>query len=367
MLLIASDSAGDEALPSRVRADFKMIADNISLQARLIDDLLDFNRIIHGKVTLERQPLDLHAVVREATVAIHEEITAKKINLTFALHAPRHLVSGDPVRLRQVFWNILKNAVKFTPAGGSIEISSPNVASGGEIEVRIRDSGIGMSPAELGRIFHPFVQGRHAEKNHHETFGGLGLGLAISRMLTESHHGGIFAESAGADRGSTIIVRLPLRETAAGGGRPSGNARASASRSPFAGNEPRIHRVLFVEDHETTRATLTRLLQRRGCDVTVAQSVADALRCAEHAAFDVLISDLGLPDGDGCELMSKLRTRQSSLPGIAISGFGMDADLSRSRTAGFEEHLTKPVSIDSLERALARLFEQSKAAGRPSA
>ena len=189
VLLVASDSAEDSALPERVRADFKMIADNISLQARLIDDLLDFNRIVHGKVTLERRPLDLHEVVREATTTIQEEITAKKINLTFSLHAPEHLVSGDPVRLRQVFWNILKNAVKFTPTGGHIEISSPNRSAATEIEVRIRDSGIGMGPEEIARIFHPFVQGRHTDENHHETFGGLGLGLAISAHVAESHHG----------------------------------------------------------------------------------------------------------------------------------------------------------------------------------
>jgi CheY-like chemotaxis protein len=330
----------------------------------LIDDLLDFNRIIHGKVTLERRPLDLHEVVREAIATIHEEITAKKIKLTFSLHAPEHLVSGDPVRLRQVFWNILKNAVKFTPIGGDIEISSPNVASAAEIEVRIRDTGIGMAPAELTRIFHPFVQGRHADENHHETFGGLGLGLAISRMLAESHHGSISAESPGPDQGSTIIVRLPLKRPAASDGDHSGNQHANGSRSPFIGTGPRVHRVLFVEDHEPTRVALTRLLQRRGYDVTVTHTVADALERADHSAFDVLISDLGLPDGDGCELMSKLRAKQSSLPGIALSGFGMDSDLSRSRMAGFEEHLTKPVSIDSLDRALARLLERSKTAVR---
>jgi PAS domain S-box-containing protein len=357
VLLAASDAAEDATLPERVRADFKMIADNISLQARLIDDLLDFNRIVHGKVALERRPLDLHEVVREASAAIHEELTAKQIRLTFSLHAPDHWVWGDSVRLRQVFWNILKNAVKFTPRGGELEISSPKLAPGAQIEVRVRDSGIGMGPAELARIFHPFVQGRHAEEGRHETFGGLGLGLAISRMLVESHQGSIAAESPGLDQGSTIIVRLPLQEAAPGGRDGPGAAHAGGAGRAVSGKGLRAQRVLFVEDHEPTRVTVPLLLQRRGYEVTVAQSVADALQRAEHAAFDVLISDLGLPDGDGCELMSRLRTKQSSLRGIAVSGFGMDADLSRSRAAGFEEHLTKPVSIDSLDRALCRLLE----------
>jgi PAS domain S-box-containing protein len=358
-LLVASDSAEDDALPGGVRANFKMIADNISLQARLIDDLLDLNRIIHGKVSLERRQLDLHEVIREATATLHEEITAKRIDLTFSLHAPEHMVSGDPVRLRQVFWNILKNAVKFTPAGGCIEISSPNAAPTKEIEVRVRDSGAGMAPTELARIFHPFVQGRHADEGHHEAYGGLGLGLAISRMLAESHNGSISAESPGPDQGTTIIVRLPLSGPAVAEGNGPEDAQANAIRLPSIAKEARVPRVLFVEDHEATRVTLSRLLRRRGYDVTVTQSVADALRRADCGVFDVLISDLGLPDGDGCTLMGKLRTKQSSLPGIALSGFGMDTDLSRSRAAGFQEHLIKPVSIDSIDRALARVLERS--------
>jgi PAS domain S-box-containing protein len=357
VLLVASDAAEDRALAPDVRANFKMIADNTSLQARLIDDLLDFSRIVHGKVALEQRTLDFHAIVRDAAATIRDEISAKKISLVFSLAEPAPIVDGDPVRLRQVFWNVLKNALKFTPSGGRIEISS---ASAGDAEIRVRDTGIGMGPDELARIFHPFVQGRHTDKNRHEAYGGLGLGLAISRMLVERHGGSIAAESPGPDFGSTIIVRLPRKVLA--GAAPSrietGSERETPSPPPSADHP--TPRVLFVEDHEPTRAMLARLLQRRGYDVKAASTVEDALRQADQAVFDVLISDLGLPDGDGCDLMSELRGKYPALPGIAISGFGMDSDLIRSRAAGFKEHLTKPISIDSLDRALARVLSPGR-------
>lgn len=362
VLLIASESAEDAKLSEEVRADFKMVADNISLQARLIDDLLDFNRIVHGKVTLEPRLLDLFGVVRDAAATLHEEIAAKKISLKFSLHGPSPLVFGDPVRLRQVFWNVLKNAVKFTPIGGDIEIGSPPPPHAGEAEVRIRDTGIGMRPEELARIFHPFVQGRHTAAPGGTMYGGLGLGLAISRMLVDCHDGSIVAESPGPNQGSTIVIRLPAKAPLIGGVNHPGENGANGAPPPALGPDRPVHRVLLVDDHEPTRVALTRLLERRGYDVSVAHSVSDALQRADRSTFDVLISDLGLPDGDGCKLMTELRKKQSHLSGIAVSGFGMETDLARSRVAGFEEHLTKPVSIDSLDRALARVLERLKTA-----
>jgi PAS domain S-box-containing protein len=356
-LLVASDAAADPALPGDVRSNFKMIADNILLQARLIDDLLDLGRIIHGKIALERRTLDLHAIVRDAAATIRDEMAAKGIHLGFSLPGPAPLVDGDPVRLRQVFWNLLKNAVKFTPAGGGIEISAPAAPPAGEAEIRIRDTGIGMGADELARIFHPFVQGRHTNENRPDAYGGLGLGLAISRMLVECHGGTITAESPGPDRGSTLIVRLPRgAPVGAAAGTPAPD-HGPKGRSPRPRADRPAPRVLFVEDNEPTRSMLTRLLQRRGYEVQAASTVEEALQNAAQADFDVLISDLGLPDGDGCQLMGELRGHRPALPGIAISGFGMDCDLNRSRAAGFEEHLTKPITIDSLERALARLLK----------
>jgi PAS domain S-box-containing protein len=352
-LLVASDSSHNEALPESVRGDFRMIANNISLQARLIDDLLDFSRIVHGKVTMERRPLNLYAVVRDAAATIQGEIAAKNIELTFTFPASSPAVDGDPVRLRQVFWNVLKNAHKFTPTGGKIDISSAENA-GAECEIRIRDTGIGMRPEELSRIFFPFVQGRHIDENRQERYGGLGLGLAISRMLVENHGGTISAESSGLDEGSTLIIRLPL---IAQGMPESESLRLGGSRQTNGSTHPAL-RILFVEDHESTREALTRILRRRGYHVRTASNVKEALMAAEEEGFEVLISDLGLPDGTGSDLMSELHLKRPSLLGIAISGFGMNADLTRSHAAGFNEHLTKPVSVDSIDRALTRILKR---------
>jgi PAS domain S-box-containing protein len=352
-LLIASDSADNEALPENIRDDFRTIANNISLQARLIDDLLDFSRIVHGKVKLERRPLDLHATVRDAAATIQGELNAKNIALTFSFPEGPSIVEGDPVRLRQIFWNVLKNAHKFTPAGGRIDISSLE-APGGEYEIRVRDTGIGMGTEELSRIFFPFVQGRHTDENRQEKYGGLGLGLAISRMLVENHGGSITAQSSGPNKGSTFIVRLPLR--ANGETDPRGVPEAGSSETSD-GSHTAL-RVLFVEDHESTREALTSILKRRGYHVRAASTVQEARGAAFQEEFDVLVSDLGLPDGNGSDLMVELRSKYPSLLGIAISGFGMNADLTRSRAAGFNEHLTKPVSIDSLDRALTRILKR---------
>ncbi len=351
VLLMASESATDPALAPEVRADFKMISDNVSLQARLIDDLLDFNRIVHGKVTLAKRSLDLHAIVRDATATLQEEIAAKRIGLTFSLHARHPAVHGDPVRLRQVFWNLLKNAVKFTPAGGRVEISSAEQQRPGMIELRIRDSGIGMRPEEIAQVFQPFVQGQHTREKRRESYGGLGLGLAISRMLVDLHGGTLRAESAGPGQGCTILVDLPLETTGVRETAGDGHVRT--------GQTAPARRLLFVEDHEPTRTAMSKLLRRRGYEVTIAHSIQHGLEQSGQAPFDALISDLGLPDGDGCELMIALRKKFPGLPGIALSGYGMDGDLVRSRDAGFSEHLIKPVSVDSLDRAMTRLFARS--------
>ncbi|HET7535940.1 MAG TPA: ATP-binding protein, partial [Candidatus Didemnitutus sp.] len=359
VLLIASECAGDPALPEPIRGHFKMIVDSVSLQARLIDDLLDLNRITRGKLTLDRRPLDLHDEIRAAAATVADDIVEKKITLTFELNADSPTVDADPVRLRQVFWNVLKNAAKFTSAEGRIAVSSEN-AEGDGVVVRVRDSGIGMSEDELARVFNPFVQGRHIEGAHHPTYGGLGLGLAISRMLIEGHGGRIDAESSGPGQGTTILIRLPRISPAKTGAEPSKRGAAKTERLPPVAREP-SRRILFVEDHGPTRSAMTFLLDQRGHDVTVAESMQDALQQAEGQEFDVLISDFGLPDGDGCMLMAELRQRQPGLPGIAISGYGMETDLARSREAGFEQHLTKPVSIGDIERALRQLFATVRA------
>ena len=349
VLLISSEASADPTLSEEVKADFKAIADNVSLQARLIDDLLDFNRIVRGKFTIERRRLDLHDIIREATAAVREEIKARRHDLAFSFAADRYVVVGDPVRLRQVLWNVIKNAVKFTRTGGSIRIVTSTV--GDRVEVAVCDTGIGIRPSDLTRIFEPFVQGGARGGEDRSPYGGLGLGLAIARMLVEQHGGTIRAASEGPGHGAAIIIRLPLATADESAEFPPGEWRG-AFRPPSAV----ARRILFVEDHEPTRVSLARLLARRGYAVESADSLRSALEAADGKSFDVLVSDLGLPDGDGCMLLRELRGRQPSILGVAISGYGMDADLARSSEAGFSSHLTKPISIDALDRALKKIW-----------
>lgn len=352
VLLIATEAARDPALPAQARADFELIAQNVALEARLIDDLLDMSRITRGKVMLERETLDLNAVVRDAVRGVEEEAAGKPLSVSLSLDTAPAPVLGDPVRLRQVFWNVLKNAVKFTPPGGRIELTSTHRADGQEVEVAIRDTGIGMTPAELLRVFEPFAQGEHAREGT-STYGGLGLGLTIVRTLVERHGGSVSAQSPGPSQGTVVFVRLPLLSTAE---LPLPAAAVPAPELPAAEPGQPALRVLLVEDHPATRQAMALMLQRRGLRVTAAGSLAEARRCVAGERFDVLVSDLGLPDGDGCALLAELRAGGLDLPGVAITGYGMEADFARSRAAGFGEHITKPVTIQALERALARLL-----------
>jgi len=211
VLLLATAAAEDPEMSEALRQDFKMIADNITLQARLIDDLLDFNRLSRGKLMLARISVDVHEAVREAARAVQDDLQTKSIRLTFALEARRARVLGDPVRLMQVFWNGFKNAVKFTPATGEIDVFSRLIEEKNLLEIRIEDTGIGMSAEELARVFQPFVQGNHARERG-SAYGGLGLGLVISRNLVEAHGGSIWMESAGPNQGASLFIRLPLEK-----------------------------------------------------------------------------------------------------------------------------------------------------------
>jgi CheY-like chemotaxis protein/anti-sigma regulatory factor (Ser/Thr protein kinase) len=253
--------------------------------------------------------------------------------------------------LQQVFWNVLKNAAKFTPEDGNISVGTRAQAETGELIITISDSGIGLTSDEIGRIFEAFTQGDHTRAPGSHRFGGLGLGLAISRKLVESHSGSIRASSEGRDRGATVIITLPLLVKRAGAERLP-ESDASPPRAAVNGHPSVIH-VLLVEDHEPTRTALAHLLTRRRYEVKAAASVAEARALSEKQAFHLLISDIGLPDGNGFELMKELRTSNTNLQGIALTGYGMEEDITRSRNAGFASHLIKPVRVQSLEAALA--------------
>jgi signal transduction histidine kinase len=351
VLLLATEAARDGRWSAEVRATFDSIAKNVALEARLIDDLLDLTRITRGKLTLEKHPVDVHVSLEEAFAMVREEIDAKRIAIALQLRAKRHAVLGDDVRLKQVFWNVIKNAAKFTPDGGRITIETSDAESSEELVVTITDTGIGMTPPELARLFEAFAQGDHVGQDRTHRFGGLGLGLAISRRMVELHSGTITASSPGRDRGATISIRFPLLP--AGEPLPEAQVPEPPAVPPDVPMElldwPR--RILLVEDHKATSVALKYMLMRRNCSVVVASSLAEARDALRHEDFDVMISDIGLPDGTGHELMPELQGR-NNLVGIALTGFGMEDDVNRSHAAGFVAHLTKPVSSQDLDQAL---------------
>jgi len=332
-------------LPPRVRADFNTIRKNVEMEARLIDDLLDLTRIARGKIILEKHFINVRSVLQDAIAQVREEMNQKKIALDLQLKASQHTVFADAVRLQQIFWNLLKNSVKFTPEGGQITIET--LLHEKKLLVKITDTGIGMTPEEIAGIFHAFSQGDHAASNGHR-FGGLGLGLSISQKLTEFHSGKIIAASEGRNKGSTFTVELPVATAEEVNG---SSTTPKPPESVPSGHAAKSIRILLVEDHEPTRTTLAGLLLRRRYDVAAAATAAEARALAGTRHFDLLITDIGLPDGNGYDLMNELG-KKNQLRGIALTGYGREHDVERSENAGFDAHLTKPVRIQSLEAAL---------------
>ena len=256
--------------------------------------------------------------------------------------AAPYWVEADASRLQQVFWNLLKNAIKFTPQGGCVGIRCrPN---GECVVVEVNDSGIGIEPAALPRIFNTFEQ---AERSITQQFGGLGLGLAISKALVEMHGGKIEAHSEGRGKGATFRVRLPLCAR-----RPAQRLPTMGTWCPCPGAVRPLH-ILLVEDHGVTAKMMRIVLTADGHTVESAGDVATALELAGQQAFDLLVSDLGLPDGSGHDLIRQLRQRGHKFPGIALSGYGQAEDIERSREAGFSAHLTKPASREAVLAAVA--------------
>jgi CheY-like chemotaxis protein len=344
-----------------VRERFENIAKYVALEARLIDDLLDLTRIIHGKLLLEKQTVDVHDVLRDALATVRESAREKRITIHTHLAASQSTLFADPVRMQQVFWNVLKNAVKFTQDGGHISVEThSHQGSGGHgrdpredgaIVIKISDNGIGLAPEEIGHVFSAFAQGDHVVNHSLHRFGGLGLGLTISRTLVELHAGTIEAESAGRNEGATFTVELPFA------GAATQTQPAPASKLPLEATAHRSTsdnnglRILLVEDHQPTRDALVPLLVRRKHTVTSVGTVKEAREKALVEKFDLVLSDIGLPDGNGYELMSELREKYS-LRGVAMTGYGAEQDVAKAREAGFVSHLTKPVRMESLEQAL---------------
>ncbi len=339
VLMLASALEHTMELPEHVRTDCGMIRKNVELEARLIDDLLDLTRITRGKMTLRFEGLDPHPLIEHTLEILRSDLHAKQIRVETFFCTPTPFVSADSVRLQQVFWNILKNAVKFTPAGGGITIRSRS--DGRQWGVEIIDTGLGITAEEMPQIFNAFSQGKEAAE---PSFGGVGLGLAISAHIVQEHRGRLWAESLGRGHGSTFHLEVPLA--------PMTNSGRIKLPPPAPKRQPM--RILLVEDHEASRSTLHRLLSRRGHTVATAASLAQARHLAGSFIFDIVVSDLGLPDGSGHDLMRELRERHQ-LCGIALSGYGMAGDLKHSLESGFNDHLTKPVDVNTLEQAMLRV------------
>ncbi len=328
--------------PAELRATLALIRRNVELEARLVDDLLDLTRISAGKLRIAAVPVDLHVILHDALAIAEPLLRKKNIAVESRLTAPRHLVRGDAARLTQVFSNVLTNAAKFTPPEGRVTLRTANPGEG-EVGVEVGDSGIGIAPEMLPKIFEPF---RQEEASTTRRFGGLGLGLSVAKNLVEAHGGTIRAHSGGRDQGATFAITLPaLEATALAGESPTASAAPSAPG--------RTLHVLLVEDHEDTRHIFQRLIARAGHRVTAASSVAQARETLAAETFDLLLTDLGLSDGSGLEVIAALRER-SDIPAVAMSGYGMKADLARSQAAGFAEHLVKPVTAETLRALLIR-------------
>ena len=327
-------------LPGSLAPRLAMVRRNVETEARLVDDLLDISRIANGKLQLHYEVVDLHQAVRSSMTMIHAGMEAQEQELVLGLRAAQHKTWGDPGRVQQILLNLLSNAVKFTPRGGQITVRSSNDAEGKTIRIEISDNGVGIAPEALPRLFQSFEQaGRGGQ------YGGLGLGLAISSTLAEIHNGKIRASSPGIDQGATFTLELPAT-TEPEQARRKGKNEAQASVTGT--------RVLLVEDHIDTRDVMARLLQGLGCSVQVAGSVREAIALGASGNFDVLLCDLGLPDGSGLDVMRQLRAT-TRIRGMALSGFGQENDVERSLAAGFEKHITKPINFIALQEAVLSL------------
>ena len=344
VLLTVSALHSDPRIPEGLRDELWMVRRNVEMEARLIDDLLDLTRIAQGKLELRSEVVNLHDIARHAATICRPEVEAKGLTLTLDLRARRHRVRGDGARLQQVLWNLLKNAAKFTPEGGAIALGTEDVGPDG-LRIRISDTGIGIPPEALPRLFHAFEQGGRAVTRQ---FGGLGLGLAISKALVDAHGGTIRVDSEGHGKGATFTVELPEATYPAEAGGGPGETGGNGERS-------RSLRILLVEDHADTLRVLSRMVRGLGHAVTTAASVATALDASAAGPFDLLVSDVGLPDGSGVDLMRRLRP----MPGIALTGYGMESDVEACRDAGFAAHLTKPVDFTRLEEAIRRVAANS--------
>jgi CheY-like chemotaxis protein/nitrogen-specific signal transduction histidine kinase len=342
--------------PSGYARGLETIERNATAQVQLIEDILDGSRIITGKLHLEIRPLDLTALVRAALDAVRPAADAKGIRLTTTIDPEAARVIGDPERLQQVVWNLANNAVKFTPKGGAVDVAL--VRSGTHIELLVTDTGQGIAPEFLPHVFERFLQAEGSTTRRH---GGLGLGLALVRHLVEAHGGTVRAESEGKGRGARFVVQLPVQAVYQNDADPE-RARPTPTEAIVApAARPSLAEVtaLVVDNEEDARDLIAMVLRANGAEVITAANAGQALEQLAERTPSVLISDIGMPDVDGYELIRRVRNLTgasgASVPAIALTAYSREQDRRLALEAGFQTHVSKPVDPDELVRVVAGL------------
>ncbi|MDX2243697.1 MAG: response regulator [Leptolyngbyaceae cyanobacterium bins.302] len=349
------------------------IARNAKAQAKIIEDILDISKLMRGKVELSLQPVDLNSFIHTTIESISPQVEAKALQLSVQLDSTLPRIEADPGRLRQIIWNLLTNAIKFTPEGGQIEVKLEQVRLGNEewkmkhedknsmsdaqfswVQLSVRDTGIGIEPEFLPHIFDHF---RQADSSAARTHGGLGLGLAIVRQLVELHHGEISVYSDGCNQGSTFIVQLPV-STQAGEAinPPSENPDITIERDS---TPLKQMQVLLIEDHDDSREFVQRILEDAGATVITANCAEDALTLLNNTQPHVIVSDIAMPGEDGYQLIRQIRAFSAQeIPAIALTAYVRPEDRREALNAGFHTHLAKPVNADELVGVIAQLVKQ---------
>ncbi len=352
--MLKSQNLGEDAAKKALTT----IERNARAQNQLIDDLLDVSRIITGKLRLDVRAVDLSQVITAAADAARPSAEAKNIRLQTLLDPQAGPISGDPDRLQQVVWNLLSNAVKFTPKGGRVQTRLERINS--HVEIVVSDTGAGIEPEFLPHVFDRFRQSDGSMTRRH---GGLGLGLAIVRQLVELHGGTVSVSSEGSGQGSTFTVQLPLlpvrREETNGGGELRVHPKAETGALADCPPELSDLRVLLVDDEADSRDLLNLVLNSCGATVTLANSAAEAFETIKREKFDIIVSDIGMPEEDGFSLIRKIRELSNeeggSVPAIALTAYARAEDRVRALRSGFQMHIAKPVENSELLAAVANL------------
>jgi PAS domain S-box-containing protein len=342
--------------PERQIDAVKTIERNAKLQAQLIEDLLDISRILQGKLSLTASPVQLPAVITAAIETVRLAAEVKHIVIGVDVPVASRPVFGDAARLQQVIWNLLTNAVKFTPSGGRVEVQLTEVADQ-TAQITVRDTGKGINPDFLPYVFEYF---RQEDGSTTRKFGGLGLGLAIVRQIVELHGGTVTVNSAGEGQGATFTVQLPLWLNAGTATRD----RTEAGESAAAPTLPLAHlHILMIDDDQDTREFQTFLLEQYGARVTAVASGAAALHWLDQAMPDVIVSDVGMAEMDGYMLMQRVRShpmyQRQPIPAIALTAYARELDQQKAMQAGFQRHLTKPVEAQQLLEAIMAIVDST--------